>query len=165
MDLKQAFKEAIRGEIEGRELYAMAAEKTADPKAKQVFANLSQEENLHFEYLQKLGEAHFSGKPVEVPKLARIETFADAESPIFTREFKDFVKDRHFEVAALSIGIKLELESSAAYRKMAEAAGDKGLKEFFQDLAAWEEGHYEALKRQIGFFQELYETKNSLYRF
>jgi rubrerythrin len=165
MDLKEAFKKAILGEIEGRELYAMAAEKVSDTKAKEVFSKLSQEENLHFEYLQKMAEAYFSGQPVEVPKLGKLETFADAESPIFTREFKEFVKDRHFEIATLSIGIKLELEAVAAYREMAKNADNDELKRFFQELAEWENGHYQALRRQIGFLQEFYETKNSLFRF
>jgi rubrerythrin len=165
MDLREAFKQAILGEIEGRELYAMAAEKVSDSKAKEVFGKLSREENLHFEYLQKMAEAHFSGKPVEVPELQKLETFADAESPIFTREFKKFVKDRHFEIATLSIGIKLELESSAAYREMAKTAEDGELKRFFQKLAEWEDGHYQALRRQISFLREYYETKNSLFRF
>jgi rubrerythrin len=165
MDFKEAFKQAIRGEIEGRELYAMAADKVSDAKAKEVFSNLSKEENLHFEYLQKLAEAYFSGQPLEVPKLEKLETFADAQSPIFTREFKEFVKDRHFEVATLSIGIKLELEAAAAYREMAKNAEGEDLKRFFQELAEWEDGHYQALRRQISFLQEYYETKNSLFRF
>ena len=165
MDLKQAFKQAIQGEIEGRELYAMAAEKVSDAKAKEVFGKLSSDENLHLEYLQKMAEAYFKGQPVEVPKIGKLESFADAESPIFTREFKAFVKDRHFEMATLSIGIKLELEASAAYREMAKNVEDKAMKQFFLDLAAWEEGHYQALKKQIAFLKEFYETKNSLFRF
>jgi rubrerythrin len=165
MDLKDAFKQAILGEIEGRELYAMAAEKVTDAKAKEVFSNLSKEENLHLDYLQKMAEAYFSGQPVEVPKLGKLETFADAESPIFTREFKDFVKDRHFEIATLSIGMKLELEAAAAYREMAKTAEDGEMKRFFQELAKWEDGHYQALRRQISFLKEFYETKNSLFRF
>jgi len=165
MDLKEAFKQAILGEIEGRELYAMAAEKVSDTKAKEVFSNLSKEEDLHLEYLQKISEAYFSGQPVEVPMPGKLETFADAESPIFTREFKEFVKDRHFEIATLSIGIKLELEAAAAYREMAKSTEDGKLKRLFKELAEWEDGHYQALRRQISFLQEFYETKNSLFRF
>lgn len=165
MDLKEAFKVAMQGEIEGRELYAAAAEKVSDAKAKKVFSNLSKEEGLHFEHLQKLAQSHFEGKPVVIPQLAKIETFADAESPIFTQEFKDFVKGRHFEIATLSIGVKLELESSKFYREMAEITEDTPLKDFFLYLADWEYGHYQALKQQIGFLQENYELQNSLFRF
>jgi len=165
MDLKEAFKVAMQGEIEGRELYAAAAEKVSDAKAKEVFSNLSKEENLHFEHLQKLAQSHFEGKPVLIPQLAKIETFADAQSPIFTREFKDFINGRHFEMATLSIGMKLELESSKFYSEMAESTKDKPLKDFFRYLADWEEGHYQALKQQIGFLKEHYELQNSLFRF
>ena len=165
MDLKEAFKQAIQGEIEGRELYALAAGKVADAKAKEVFTNLSQEEHLHFEHLQKLARSYFEGKTLEAPQLGKLETFADAQSPIFSREFKNFVKDRHFEIATLSIGIKLELESARSYREMADSAPEKPLKDFFLFLADWEDGHYRALKQQISFLQENYELQNSLFRF
>lgn len=165
MDLKEAFKTAILGEIEGRELYKVASEKVSDPKAKKVFEKLSKEEHSHFETLQTLAEQYFNGQKIEVPELKKLETFEDAQSPIFSKDFKDFIKDKHFEVATLKIGMKLELESMKFYKEMADSTDNKELKEFLLSLSKWEESHYEALKKQVGILEEFYGTKNSLFRF
>jgi rubrerythrin len=155
----------MQGELEGRELYAIAAEKVTDQKAKQVFEHLAQEEYSHYKLLQKIAEEYSGGKSIDIGKIPKPETFEDAESPIFTREFKDFLKDKHFEMSALRIGMKLELESSKKYKEMAAMTADKPLKDLFLFLSQWEEGHYQMLNKQVGFFQESYETQNSLYRF
>lgn len=165
MDLKEAFKTAIRGEIEGRELYKVASEKTTDAKAKKVFAHLAEEEDSHFKTLQKLAESYFKDGKLEIPELKKLETFEDAESPIFSANFKDFVKDKHFEVSTLAIGIKLELEARAFYKEMADSTDNKKLKEFFLYLSDWENDHYNALRKQIGIIDQYYNTKNSLFRF
>ncbi len=165
MDIKEAFKKAILGEIEGRELYRAAAEKADDKKAREVFSRLANEEDSHFKTLQKLAESYFKGEKLEIPKLKKLETFEDAESPIFSRDFKNFVKDKHFEVSTLAIGMKLELESSKFYKEMAEAVEKEELKEFFVYLSDWENDHYEALRKQIGFIEQYYTAQNSLYRF
>lgn len=165
MDLKQAFETAIKGEMEGRELYKAAAEKTDDKKAKQIFQMLSDEEQSHLDTLVKLANEYQEGKDVSIPDLPKPTSFEDAESPIFTREFKDKVTDKHFEMATLSIGIKLELESEKFYKEMAQSADQPNLKEFFNYLADWEQGHYEYLQKQIGFLDSYYTNKYSFFRF
>jgi rubrerythrin len=165
MDLKEAFKEAMRGELEGRELYSMAAEKVTDKKAKQIFEHLSQEEFSHYRELKNIAEHYFGGKPIPKPNLSKLAKFEDAKSPIFSEDFKDFLKDKHFEMSALSIGIKLELESSKKYKEMADSTDDETLKDLFLRLSKWEGEHYNALRKQADYFKEFYETQNSLYRF
>jgi len=165
MDVKEALKEAMRGELEGRELYAMTAEKVTDEKAKKIFEHLAQEEYSHYKALEEIASCYFEGKPVKVPKLSKLESFEEAKSPIFTEDFKNFLKDKHFEMSALSIGMKLELESSKTYKEMADAIDDKTLKELFSYLSEWEMGHYNALKTQVDYLKENYEAQNSLFRF
>jgi rubrerythrin len=165
MDLKKAFKEAMRGELEGRALYSMAAEKVTDKKAKQIFEHLSQEEYSHYKELEEVAKCYFEGKTVPEPKLSKLAKFEDAKSPIFSDDFKDFLKDKHFEMSALSIGMKLELESSKKYKEMANSTDNQTLKELFLYLSKWEEEHYEALRQQADYFKEYYETQNSLFRF
>ena len=101
---------------------------------------------------------------MELPKLPKVTEFDDAKSPIFTREFKQFVKDKDFEIATLSIAMKLELEASRFYREMSEIAEDEKLKDFFMYLSKWEDSHFDALKRQKGFFEEYYKAKYSFFR-
>jgi rubrerythrin len=163
MDLKEVFQTAIKSEIEGRELYKTAGEKTDDKKAKKVFQMLADEEQSHFDKLMEMAKAHKAGKTITASELPAPASFEDAESPIFTREFKDKVSD--FDMSALSIGIKLELESEKFYRESAAGASQKEVKDLFNRLADWEKGHYEFLQKQISFFESYYTTKYSMYRF
>ncbi len=164
MDLKEAFEVAMQGEVEGRELYRVAAQQTDDKKAKEVFMSLSNDEDMHLHFLKKLYAEYEKGKEIELPELPKIREFDDAESPIFTREFKKFVKEKDFEMTTLSIGMKLELEAAQFYKDMAKQSDSEKLKEFFSYLAKWEEGHFEALKKQKGYFEEYYKSKYSFFR-
>jgi len=164
MDLKEAFEMAMQGEIEGRELYRVAARQTEDKKAKDVFMRLANDEDMHLAFLRKLSKDYNEGKKMELPELPKVTEFDDAKSPIFTREFKQFVKDKDFEIATLSIAMKLELEASRFYREMSEIAEDEKLKDFFMYLSKWEDSHFDALKRQKGFFEEYYKAKYSFFR-
>lgn len=163
MNLKEALQTAIKGEIEGRELYKAAAEKTGDKKAKKVFAMLAEEEQKHLDTLVKIAKEYDEGKEISSPDLPAPASFEDAESPIFSREFKDKVAD--FDMSALSIGIKLELESEKFYRDTAKDTGVEKVKSLFNRLADWEKGHYDYLQKQIGFLNSYYTNKYSFFRF
>jgi rubrerythrin len=163
MDLQNVFQTAIKSEIEGRELYKTAGEKTADAKAKKVFKMLSDEEQMHLDKLMEMAKEYQAGKVIREIELPFPASFEDAESPIFTREFKDKVSD--FDMSALSIGIKLEIESEKFYRDAAAGASQKEVKDLFNRLADWERGHYDFLQKQISFFESYYTLKYSSYRF
>jgi rubrerythrin len=165
MDIQEAFKIAIKGEIEGRELYLAASERTKDKKAKTVFKNLSEEEDSHFKTLQTLAKSYSLSEKLEIPKLPKLEKFEDAESPIFSKEFKDAIKDKHYEISTLSIGMKLEAESAKFYREFSEKTDNKELKDFLLYLSSWENEHYMKLKDQLSRLEDHYYTQNSMFRF
>ncbi len=164
MDLKEAFEIAIQGEIEGREFYRAMAKQTSDSKAKEMFMNLSNDEDMHLLFLKKLYEEYKKNDKIELPELPKIREFDDLESPIFTREFKNFIKDKDLEMSALSIAMKLELESSQFYKKVANETDNKEIKELFLYLSKWEEEHFKALKKQSSYFQDYYRSKYSFFR-
>ncbi len=165
MELKELFTMAIQGEIEGRELYLAASKTTKDKKAKKVFLNLSREEDSHIQALQDIAKKTIKGGPVKIPELAPLQSFDDAKSPIFTQEFKTAIKDKHYEISTLRIGMKLEAESAKFYRNFAKKVEQPEVKKFLQFLAKWEADHYDQLKRQVGFFEDAYTTQNSMFRF
>jgi rubrerythrin len=161
MDLKKAFAIAMKGEIEGRELYKMVSERTDDPQAKEVFTYLAQEEQKHFEALEKMYHSTLKGEEIEIPSLPRLVRFEDVESPIFSKDFKMRIGESHFEMSALSIALRLERDASDFYKQMAEESSISGLKKFFSGLAAWEEDHYRAIYKEIQFLEEEYYQKNN----
>ncbi len=165
MDINSAIELAIQSEIEGREFYRMLAQQTSDRKARKVFMDLSADEDMHLVFLKRLSKT-LQTKDLNLNelKLPSIRSFDDTESPIFSRQFKEFVKNADLEISALSIGIKLELEAVEFYKKMANSTEDKRLKELFEYLAEWEKSHYEALNSQLNFFKKYLATKTSFFR-
>jgi rubrerythrin len=100
------------------------------------------------------------GEELRMPKLPRLVRFDDAESPIFSRDFKGRLGGRHFEMSALSIGLKLEQDSFRYYEKMSNEVVDDGLKSFFKNLSAWEKDHYDALHQEIEYLEDDYFQEN-----
>ena len=160
MDLKEAFRLAMKGEIEGRELYSLAAEKTDDEKAKEVFGYLAREEDSHLEALKILYRSLVDGEEMVPPVLPRLVDFKDAGAPIFSDTFKERLTGKHFEMSVLSIGLKLEKESFEFYEKTARELGEGGTGDFFLTLAEWEKDHYDALSREMTLLEEDFFTEN-----
>ena len=161
MDLKLALETAMKGEIEGRELYKIAADRSDDAKAKDVFTYLAGEEDSHFEALKGMYHSYLKGEELAIPDLPRLVTFEDATNPIFSKDFKNRLQGRHFEMSALSIAVKLELDAFQYYQKISDESDDADVKKFFSRLSAWEKDHYNALQREIAYLEEDYFTENN----
>lgn len=146
--LLDALLQAIQAERDGHSFYQMAASSTQDPKARDVFARLASEELDHLEFL---GKQHASvlktGRPDRTVKFGPRSDFSGM-SPIFSDDIKSRIRGAHVEMSALSIGIKLELDSMNFYKAQAVAASDPLARDFFGELAEWEAGHYRALLAQ-----------------
>lgn len=140
--------QALTAEVDGHHFYLMAARSTEDTQGREVFEMLAREELDHQRFLKAQYQAIVdTGHPSSSVKLGPRSDLA-GESPIFSPSIKTRVKDAHFEMSALSIGIQLELNSMNYYRTCASSTPDLEVKAFFQELARWETGHYEALLRQ-----------------
>ena len=147
---------AIKAERDGHSFYQMAATCSEDSKAKEVFARLAGEELDHMYFLMKQHEAILNtGRPDESAELGPRANLSGM-SPIFSEGIRARIKNAHFEMSALSIGIQLELDAMRFYRAQAEATDDAAVQEFYRELADWESGHYEALSRQQNELKEDY---------
>ncbi len=155
-NLADGLRKAIKAERDGHCFYSMVANTSVDPKAKEVFAQLAAEELDHMHFLTRHYECVLkTGKPDQSAKLG---SRADVSglSPIFSDGIKARIKEAHFEMSALSIGIQLEADAMKFYRSQAEAAVDQEVKQFYSELAEWESGHYQALLRQQEELKEDY---------
>ncbi len=155
--LEGMMKIALQTELNGIQFYTMAAEKTEDRKGKEVFKMLAEDEKKHFRELQR----HFkslrsSNKWAPSISLGEASLTFESESPIFSEELKTRVKEKHFEMSALSIGALLESNSIDFYRKMKEETDDPIAKELFAKLQQWEQNHLEAITRQLTLLKEEY---------
>ena len=153
---------AMQAERDGFHHYSSAANKTDDPKAREVFEGLANDELLHHKALEEiLLETMKKGSLPQADPLRGAPSISiDDTSPIFTADFKSRIKDKHFEMSAISIGMTLEQNSIDFYRKMEETVDVPEIKTFFSRLAAWEKTHLDALSQQMSFLKEDYWTES-----
>jgi rubrerythrin len=153
--LAEGLVKAIQAERDAYSFYRMAAGSTDDPKGKEMFGMLSEEEAGHAFYLEAQYRSILkSGKPD--PKAALGAKADLSEQTVFSEEIRSRLKEAQYEMSALSIGIQLELSAIKYYRAQSEAAADPAVGKFFSELAAWESGHYHLLLRQQVALKEDY---------
>jgi len=152
----EALRQAILAEVEGQHFYRMAAQSTDDPKGKDVFGKLANDEVLHEQYLRAHYESFVKhGVPDAGVKLASPADLGSS-SPIFSDALKGRIRSAHFEMTALSVGVQLEMNAVKFYRQASQEATDPLLREFFRELERWESLHYQALLTQQDELKEDY---------
>jgi rubrerythrin len=160
-EILQGLKTAIEAELTGHEFYKNAAKTTSDPVGKETFSRMAEEEIGHFNYLRHQYESVLEKGEYDFAKKLLKKDHKYAESPIFSDEIKRRIKDSHFEVSALTIGMKLELDAMRFYRSCAEKADAEDVKDFYNELADWEKDHYHAFEQQLDILKEDYFQANN----
>ena len=165
--LLEVVKNAIRVENDGYQFYRVAEEKTKDPKGKEVFSSLAKDETNHMQILKSLYQNVKEGGEYKFDEHKDMRHILEttSESPIFSKEFRERVRQTQFEMTALSIGILLEKNSIEFYKKAAKESEDKEVKMLFNYLADWEGEHLRALVQQQKFLQEDYWIEARFYPF
>jgi rubrerythrin len=158
-------KTAMEAEITGHQFYKAAAKSTKDPKGKAAFLKMAEEEMGHFNELRKQYKSMLDTGDYDFVKRLAKGHGKRSSGPIFSKEIKKRIKNSHFEVSALSIGMKLELDAMNFYRNCAKKATNPDAKAFYNDLAEWEQGHYQAFKSQLDMLKEEYFTANNFVPF
>lgn len=156
-----ALKTAMEAEMTGHHFYNNAAATTEDPQGKATFKRLAEEELLHFNYLKKqygsvleTGDFNFS-----VP--LTLDPNAEISGPIFSPQLKARIKQSHFEISALSVGMQLELNAVNFYRQCANESDNPEVKAFFNHLVKWEQGHYDGFAQELDSLKEDYWEANN----
>ena len=160
-EVLKALKTAIEAEFIGHHFYKNAAQNVSDPRAKEAFESLAQEEIGHFNYLRKQYKSVLEKGDYDFSESIERSGSHSAESPIFSQEIKNRIKDAHFEVSVLTIAMKLEQDAVAFYKGMAEKAENEEARALYEQLAQWEQGHYDAFARELEALKEDYWTANS----
>jgi rubrerythrin len=149
---------AMEAELTGHQFYKAASKNTKDTKGKETFSRMADEEMGHFNYLRhqyqsilKTGKYDFTKKPLKSHKKG---------GPIFSKEIRNRIKTSHFEVSALTIGMKLEMEAAGFYRKCSAKAATPAAKKFYNELAEWEQDHFQSFKNELDLLKEEYFAAN-----
>jgi len=147
---------AIEAEHHGHYFYLSAARTTKDAQGKSVFEMLAEEEREHMEFLRAQYKAYMETGHADTKVSLRMRKQLSGESPIFSPAIKKHIKNAHYEMSALSIGILLEQNSVAFYDSQAKAVEDPSARELYAQLADWERGHLQALIQQESALKEDY---------
>jgi len=147
---------AIEAEAAGYHFYMMAARNTDDEQGREIFEKLADEEVDHLKFLKAHHKSFLAnGTPDENAVLGKPLELSGT-NPIFSSRLRERVKESHYEMSALSIGVELELNAVTFYKGEANAVGDPVVKEFYEHLAEWETGHYNALMKAKDELKEDY---------
>lgn len=161
----EGIKKAMQAEWDGHNFYKMAADKTSDATAKNIFNSLAGDELEHLNFLKaQLLSFKQSGKADSTVKLKKPK-WLESTSAIFSDDFKKRLGEAHFEVSALSVAAQLEMNSINYYRAEADKSTDPIVKDFYLNLADWELSHHRLLIEQQKQIQEDYWFKNNFYPF
>jgi len=160
-DILEGLKVAMEAELTGHAFYENAAQSTTDPKGKETFSQMAREELRHFQSLRHQYQAVLEHGAYDPSVKLDKQTLSHAKNPVFSEALKNRIKDAHFEVSALTIGMKLELDAMNYYRSCAEKARQEEAKLFFTQLAQWEEDHYRAFQNQLDMLKEDYFQANN----
>jgi rubrerythrin len=160
-EILDGLKTAMEAELTGYNFYKNSSENLSDPRGKETLARMADEEMEHFRYLRhqyksvlEKGDYDFSRKLMKASKDQK-------ENPVFSKEIKNRIKDCHFEVSVLTIGMKLELDAVNFYRSCAEKAQTDEARQIYQELADWELTHYEAFEWELEGLKEEYWHANN----
>jgi rubrerythrin len=152
---------AIHNEVSGQRFYSDAAHFCIDLWAKEMFASLAEEEELHTRLLLVEYEALSSGgnwidHKTALEKEARVDvtafTFPEDElgEDLFPAHgSSDQSVDRTMDdLSALALGIGMETKAIDLYTKAAIATDDIAAREAYEFLVVEETRHYDQLRAQ-----------------
>lgn len=154
-DLLRALIEAYLMEKGTRTFYSNAALKAAQSEAKKMFAELSDWEGRHMDFIQYLYQA-FEGDR-DIKGFEDFKEKADApvtESGIPAKELEakpeeyDFVDDE----GAMKLALEMEGKAYNLYRKLSEEASDSNARVVFKEMMEQEAKHIAYLKKMRAQF-------------
>ncbi len=143
---------AIKFEKEGREFFLKAAQATGHPLGKRLFQSLANDELVHLRRVTELFAALQNKQ--DWPKTQGHEPktfhtiFEEAKEHL-----KEIVQPQVGEIEALNLGLELEERGYKFYKNLAEESVSTPEREFYQELAAAEDNHYQTIQSTIKYLE------------
>ncbi|MCL5962706.1 MAG: ferritin family protein [Chloroflexi bacterium] len=147
---------AIEAERAGHKFYIQAADSTDDPKGKQMFTRLANDELAHLYWLMTVRQSlvktgGFELKVEDIDKIkVPVTEVADYLFPAVGAAASG-IENKSRDLAALQRGIETEQKATAFYAEAAEKTQDAGGKALFRKLADWEEQHLHLLNAEYDY--------------
>lgn len=149
-DIIQALIEAFLMEKGTKEFYSLAAEKAVNLQAKKIFAELSEWENRHMDFIQFLYQSMQGDREVKSFEQFSSKTPAPiTEAGIPVKDLEAKAEKYNFKNEAEALALAMEIEGKAfnLYRRFSQNTADTNVKVVFEEMAEQEVKHVEYLKK------------------
>ena len=137
--IEEAVALAIEREIEARDFYMQQADLMENPKFKELYKHLAEEEVMHIGYLEGYRDKK------ELPTLSTEVPSGQSFSPEFDVGQTKVGKITLGDAGILLAAMRHERKSEDFYSEMAKRVEDETQKKFFEMLSGYERGHYEII--------------------
>jgi Fur family ferric uptake transcriptional regulator len=144
---RDALRIAIATERSGLEFYARAARITKDPRGREVFHKLAEEEKHHLGTLEKRYQKLLEQDP-QLESRPTFLFFKGAANGLFSRGAEELQRDGINDREAYKIGIRCERGSHRFFKRYGERFEDSEGKQIFLEFAEEERDHLEMLIRE-----------------
>jgi Fur family ferric uptake transcriptional regulator len=144
---RDALRIAIATERSGLEFYARAARITKDPRGRQVFQNLAEEEKHHLSTLEQRYKRLLEQDP-QLESRPTFLFFKGAANGLFSRGADELRQNGVNDLEAYRIGIRCERGSHRFFKRYGERFEDSEGKQIFLEFAEEERDHLELLIRE-----------------
>lgn len=150
MALQEVLAQALKLEVDGRDLYHKLAEMVEDPAGAWTFKKLAADEVDHYNYIKRQYDALQAGEGWSaIPEMELVDSL-DAVSLVFPPE-KDVLEtlpENPTEEDALLFALSIEDTSFKLYHNSAKQAADPEAKKLFMQLANAERTHFNVVMQR-----------------
>jgi rubrerythrin len=144
---RDALRIAIATERSGLEFYSRAARVTKDPRGREVFLRLAEEEKHHLSTLEQRYQQLLEQDP-QLESRPTFLFFKGAANGLFARGADELLAEGINDREAYKIGIRCERGSHRFFKRYGERFEDSEGKQIFLEFANEERDHLEMLIRE-----------------
>jgi rubrerythrin len=144
----EALCQAARLEEDGYKFYIEAAKRTADPRGREMFLSLADDEKMHLRMVEDQYQTVIDEKEwVSFPEALACKPI-DLDEPLFPPQGRDFdraIDPQASDLDALLFALQIENDSYELYRKAATEVADPVGKAMYEFLATEARTHFDIL--------------------
>jgi rubrerythrin len=134
--------EAMNAEVEAKKFYEGAARKAASAAGRNLFTELAEFEQGHYDRLKEIISARNKGMKFEAQVRSKAITVQSEVKGQFEPNKDEIIK-------VLNMGIEAEKKAQAKYREIAKMSEDAEFRNIFNDIADEERKHQRILEDQF----------------
>jgi len=143
--MRKALEEAIRFEMDGREFFLKAAEKSKSYFAKLIFETIAEEELGHIKRVKDIYDlSATSGIQTSSPLVSQRSNLENVFQQAKKKIDQNLMTNAD-ELEAIRLGIQLEIKGHEFYKRLTEEATSEWEKSFYHQLAQEESHHFSIL--------------------